>query len=114
MTGPDLPVPPPEHPQTPAGHRSSDPRPCTAPGDQPDPTTRTRWSRCPDDGRLHAVDRLDIELAPVRGYTEALCGYRLPSDVVTEPGPSGALCLPCVVGVTSEAPDPGRFGGWAL
>lgn len=109
-----LSAPAPEFPHSPAGCRSSEtPHPCTAPGSQPDPT-RTRWARCPDDGRLHAVDRLDAELAPVRGYTEALCGHRLPIDVATEDGPSGALCLPCVVGVTSEAPDPGRFGGLAL
>jgi hypothetical protein len=60
------------------------------------------------------VDRLDVELAPVRGYTEALCSHQLPLDAATEDGPSGALCLPCVVGMTSDAPDPGRFGGWAL
>ncbi|HEY2765981.1 MAG TPA: hypothetical protein VGJ13_18520 [Pseudonocardiaceae bacterium] len=107
-----LSAPPPEFPQTPAGHWSSA-APAT-PGDQPDPSTRTRWIRCPHDGRLHAVDRLDVEIAPLRGHTEALCGHRLPIDAGIEQGPSGALCLPCVVGVTSDAPDPGRFGGLAL
>ncbi|HEY2765552.1 MAG TPA: hypothetical protein VGJ13_16310, partial [Pseudonocardiaceae bacterium] len=107
-----LSAPPPEFPRTPAGHRSSD-APAAA-GDQPDPTTHTRWVRCPDDGRLHAVDRLDVEIAQIRGHIEALCGHRLPIGAGFEPGPSGALCLPCVVGVTSDAPDPGRFGGLAL
>ena len=57
------------------------------------------------------MDRLGVDLAPVRGHIEALCGHRLPVDAGIEPGPSGALCMPCVVGVTSDAPGPGRFGG---
>jgi hypothetical protein len=70
-----------------------------------------RWARCPFDGRLHAVDHGDVELTSVRGYAEALCGHRVPRDDLTfEDVPSGALCLPCVIGVTSDLPDPGRIG----
>lgn len=85
-----------------------------APGSQPDPLMRTRWARCPVDGRLHAAEPADALLAATRGYLECLCGQRLPADVPLVDGPSGALCPPCVVGVTSETENPGRFGGWAL
>lgn len=70
-----------------------------------------RWARCPHDDHLHAVDRRDAELTSVRGYAEALCGHTIPADGLTfQEAPSGALCMPCVVGVTSDLPDPGRMG----
>jgi hypothetical protein len=70
----------------------------------------TRWAREVFDGRLHAVASVDMGLAEVRGYAEAQCGHRLPADVDSEDGPSGELCLPCVIGVTSDLEDPGRMG----
>jgi hypothetical protein len=69
-----------------------------------------RWARCLVDGRLHAIDRGDVALTSVRGYAEALCGHRVPTaDVAFEDVPSGALCMPCVIGVASDLPDPGGF-----
>lgn len=69
------------------------------------------WARCPTDGRLHAIEPTDTEQAPARGYAEALCGHRLPTGgLAVQDVPSGALCLPCVIGVTADMPDPGRMG----
>jgi hypothetical protein len=78
-----------------------------------------RWAHCAHDGRMHALEPADVILAPSRGYAEALCGQRLPADVATEDRPSGALCLPCVVGVASDLPDPPEPGtggrdGWSI
>jgi len=69
-----------------------------------------RWARDRHDGRLHACEPADVALAASRGYAECLCGRHLPADVGLEDGPSGALCLPCVIGVTAEMADPGRIG----
>ncbi|MGQ0717363.1 MAG: hypothetical protein ACT4NP_08610 [Pseudonocardiales bacterium] len=53
----------------------------------------------------------DTERAGTRGYAEALCAHRLPAeDLAVQDVPSGALCLPCVIGVTADMPDPGRMG----
>lgn len=68
------------------------------------------WARDPHDGRLHACEPADVLLATSRGHAECLCGHQLPVDVGLEDGPSGALCLPCVIGVTAEMDDPGRMG----
>ncbi len=70
-----------------------------------------RWARCVHDGRLHAVDRRNAELTSARGYAEALCGHTIAADgLAFEDAPSGALCMPCVIGVASDLPDPGRMG----
>lgn len=96
LTGPD-----PEFPttETPAGRRSSDPRPPT-PGGQPDPPDPSpangpalRWARDPHDSRLHTVASVDVLLAKSRGYIECLCEHSLPADVSLEDRPSGLLCL---------------------
>jgi hypothetical protein len=92
--------------ETPADRQSVSP----AAGGRPDPLTAVRWVRCPDDQRLHAVDPFDVTMISIRGYVECLCGRTVATTVEFEPGPSGALCLPCVLGVTSDTPDPGRFG----
>ena len=69
------------------------------------------WARCPDDGRLHVLESVDVASAALRGYSECLCGHRLPAEgLAIEDGPTGALCLPCMIGITAELPDPGRMG----
>ncbi len=69
------------------------------------------WARCPTEGRVHAIEPTDTEQAAGRGYAEALCGHRLPAEgLAVQDVPSGALCLPCVIGVTADMPDPGRMG----
>lgn len=69
-----------------------------------------RWARDQYDRRLHALEGVDVLLAEARGYAECLCGQQLPAEVVFEDGPSGALCLPCVVGAVADVPDPGNWG----
>lgn len=106
----ELPVPGPELSatvmlQTPADHRLSGLSPLAPPGGRPDSTTsdaELRWARDSDDGRLHALAPGDVRLGESRGYAECLCRHTLPSDLIFEPGPSGAVCLLCVIGV---APD---------
>lgn len=71
-------------------------------GGEPAAPSPERWARDPDDGRLHALVPGDAHLAGSRGYAECLCRHKLPPDVIFEPGLSGALCLPCVIGA---APD---------
>jgi hypothetical protein len=69
------------------------------------------WVRCATDGRLHAIAPTDSEQAVARGYAEALCGHRLPAEgLAIQDAPSGALCLPCVIGVTADMQDPGPMG----
>lgn len=70
-----------------------------------------RWARCVHDGRLHAVDCRDAELTSARGYAEALCGHTIAADgLVFEDAPSGALCMPCVMGLR---PTCLTLEGWA-
>lgn len=116
----ELDVPGPEFPErvsptgdieTPADCRLSDPRP-TAPGDRLGPIPPVgglRWARDPHDGHLRSVRVSDLLLAQSRGYTGCWCGHKLPADVATEDRPSGALCLPCVIGVTAGMTDPGHW-----
>lgn len=73
-------------------------------------TTAPRWARDQYDRRLHALEGVDVLLAEARGYAECLCGHKLPAEVVFEDGPSGALCLLCVVGAVADVPDPGNWG----
>lgn len=89
--------------------------PAPAAGGAPDPIRSSRpamhWARCPADGRLHAIEPTDTKRAGTRGYAEALCGHRLTAEnLAIQDVPSGALCLPCVIGVTSDMQDPGRMG----
>jgi len=84
-------------------------------GTAPDPVggggPAMHWMRCPTDGLLHAIAPTDIEQAVVRGYAEALCSHQLPAEgLAIQDVPSGALCLPCVIGVTADMQDPGRMG----
>jgi hypothetical protein len=61
-----------------------------------------RWARCPDHGRLHLVQPADVTLAVTRGYAEAVCGHRIAAEGLTiNRGPSGALCMACVIVSTS-------------
>lgn len=65
------------------------------------------WARDPGDGRIHAVATVDIEAAPGRGWTEALCELRLPVDVALYSGREDAeLCWPCHVGAVADLRDP--------
>jgi hypothetical protein len=69
------------------------------------------WARCPIDGRLHALEPTDTEQAVARGHAAAVCQHRLPAEgLVVQDVPSGALCMPCVMVVTADMPDPGRMG----
>jgi hypothetical protein len=69
------------------------------------------WARCSIDGRLHAIAPIDATQAVARGYAETLCGHHLPAEgLAMQDVPSGSLCLPCVIGVTADMPDPGRLG----
>lgn len=83
-------------------------------GKPPPMTCTLRWARDPADDRMHALAPNDLALAAARGHAETLCGHRLPTGLTVEDCPSGALCLPCVIGVTSEMDDPGRFGAWTV
>lgn len=89
--------------QTPTGRRSSAAPPAPHNG-RSGPSLR--WARDQYDGRLHALASVDVLLAETRGYAECRCEHRLPADIDLEAGPSGALCLPCVVGVAADVPDP--------
>lgn len=103
VPGPELPAT--AAPQTPADHRLSGLSPLAPPGGRPDSSTSDgglRWARDPGDGRLHALAPRDVHLGESRGYAECLCRHKLAPDVIFEPGPSSALCLPCMIGV---APD---------
>ena len=109
-------VPEPRFPTTrptAASRQSSTPKP--AAGTAPDPVRGSgpamHWMRCPTEGLLHAIAPTDSEQAVARGYAEALCGHQLPAeDLTVHDVPSGALCLPCVIGVTADMQDPGRMG----
>ncbi len=70
-----------------------------------------RWARCPHNGRHHAVRPLDADRMPALGYAETLCGHTIRGEGLTfQDTSSGALCVACVVGVTSDLPDPGQTG----
>lgn len=70
-----------------------------------------RWAGCPHNGRHHAVRPLDADRMPALGYAQTLCGHTIPGEGLTfQDTSSGALCVACVVGVTSDLPDPGRTG----
>lgn len=105
-----LPVPAPQFGNSPGSGRSPvAPRPALLPdpSGQADPTARVRWARCPQDGRMHAVDHHDADRTTTRIPAECLCGRRLPAaGLAFEADPSGALCMACVVRVTSDLPGP--------
>jgi hypothetical protein len=104
-------IPEPQFPtRTPAGRRPSRPVPVRASAGQPDPSDRAgrpgveqlRWARCPDDGRLHLLQPVGVDLAAASGHAQAVCGHRVPAQGLTINGvPSGALCMACVIGATS-------------
>jgi hypothetical protein len=69
------------------------------------------WARCATDGRLHAITPTNTAQAAARGYAEALGGHRMPAEgLAVQDVPSGALCLPCIIGVTADMEDPGPMG----
>jgi hypothetical protein len=69
------------------------------------------WARCPTEGLLHAIAPTDTAQAVTRGYAKTLCSHQLSAeDLILQDVPSGALCLPCVIGVTADIEDPGRMG----
>lgn len=70
-----------------------------------------RWTESPHDGRVHALASTEADVAASRGWAEAMCGLTLPgaSRAVVD-DPYGPLCMPCVVAVTSDLPDPGPGG----
>lgn len=69
-----------------------------------------RWAVSPLDGRCHAFTVATAQRAEMHGYAEALCSHTLADRLVAANAPSGALCMPCAALVSSELPDPGRFG----
>jgi hypothetical protein len=84
-------------------------------GGRPDPIRGSgpamHWVRCSTDGLLHAIAPTDSAQAVACGYAETLCGHHLPAEgLALQDVPSGALCLPCVIGVTADMPDPGPMG----
>lgn len=97
---------------------NSCPAPLPAPGGQPDPSPRPsgssveqlRWVRCLDDKHLHLLHPADV-LVVAGGHAPAVCGQRISAEGLTiTRGPSGALCMTCVVGATSPDARP-RPGG---
>ncbi len=114
-------VPDPQFPtKTPAGRRSSTPALPPAPGGQPDPNPQTgnssvgplRWARCPEQGLLHLLRSADVIVAANQGHARAVCGRPIPAEGLTiTSGPSGALCIACVMGATSPIPACGPRGG---
>lgn len=66
------------------------------------------WGRDCGDGPWHAVAACDIEAAAGRGWTEALCGSRLPVDVALSSDRTLTLCVACYVGVADDLRDPIR------
>ncbi len=82
---------------------------CDPPVRRDDPAG-LRWARDPEDGRLHAPASVDVRAAQSRGYAECLCTHKLPADVMFEPGPSGLLCVPCVIGAVPDLRALGLLG----
>ncbi|MGH3917009.1 MAG: hypothetical protein ACRDTC_26900 [Pseudonocardiaceae bacterium] len=60
------------------------------------------WWGPAEDGRLHAVASCDIAPAAERGWTETLCGWRLPVDVELLSNPDGVVCGACHLGATTD------------
>lgn len=97
-------IPDPQFPRK----RPADPRPRPPAVTQPSPALerpsvdQLRWARCPDHGRLHLVQPADVTLAAARGHTRTVCGHRIVAEGLTISGvPLGALCMSCVIAVTS-------------
>ncbi|MGH3800637.1 MAG: hypothetical protein ACRDTD_10970 [Pseudonocardiaceae bacterium] len=50
----------------------------------------------------------DVIVATHQGHAPAVCGRRIPAEGLTiTHGPSGALCMTCVIGATCPMPEPG-------
>lgn len=66
------------------------------------------WGQDPDKGLLHAVATSDVQGARERGWTEALCGCRLPVDVglLSEPD-DRQECMACQLGATADLAETG-------
>ncbi|MGH3869646.1 MAG: hypothetical protein ACRDQ4_26800 [Pseudonocardiaceae bacterium] len=89
---------------TPADPRLSAAPP--VPGGRPDPITghgpARHWARCPVDGLLHAIARLETEQATESGFVPTLCGQALPAQSpAVQDVHCGALCVACVLAVTA-------------
>lgn len=116
-----LQVPDPQFPtKIPAGRRSSTPTLPPAPGGQSDPNPQTgnssvgppRWARCLEQGRLHLLRSADVIAATNQGHGRAVCGRPIPAEgLIITSGPSGALCMDCVLGATSPMPACSPRGG---
>jgi hypothetical protein len=108
-------VPDPQFPKKiPAGRRSRHPVP-PAPGGQPDPNLQIqelpcrqpRWARCTQEGRLHLLQSAEVIAATTQGHAAAVCVRRIPAEGLTiTSGPSGALCMACVLRAISAMPSP--------
>jgi hypothetical protein len=67
------------------------------------------WAVHPEDEHYHAVAAGDLNRSETLGYAETLCGAHLPdAGLESAERPRGVLCLPCVIGATTDLPDPGR------
>lgn len=108
-------VPDPQFPKKiPAGRRSRHPVP-PAPGGQPDPNLQIqelpcrqpRWARCTQEGRLHLLQPAEVIAATTQGHAAAVRVRRIPAEGLTiTSGPSGALCMACVLRAISAMPGP--------
>lgn len=115
-----LQIPDPQFPtKIPPGRQSTYPARPSAPSGQPAPrhqaggsrVEQLRWARCPEDGCLHLLQSADVALVAARGHAQALCGYRIPVQGLTITSVrSGALCMACITGATSETSGPNRRG----
>ncbi len=104
----------------PAGRRSSTPTMPSTPGGLPDPNPHTgnssagppRWVRCPEQGRLHLLHPADVIAATNQGQARTICGHRIPAEgLILTSGPSGTLCMACILSATSPIPALGPRGG---
>lgn len=66
------------------------------------------WGTGPGTERVmqHAVAPEDVALAEERGWTESLCGQRLPVGVeLLSESASELRCIPCFIGATADLSD---------
>jgi hypothetical protein len=83
--------------EAPAGRRSSDATPASAPGGQPVPPSSPRWARCPVDQHLHLLPPDEAQAVSVQGHGRAGCGRLIPRAGLTIDGASVAgWCGSCL------------------
>ncbi|MDQ1527542.1 MAG: hypothetical protein QOG18_2155, partial [Microbacteriaceae bacterium] len=72
------------------------------------PCRQPRWARCTQEGRLpHLLQPAEVIAATTQGHAAAVRVRRIPAEGLTiTSGPSGALCMACVLRAISAMPGP--------